>query len=127
MSDTTTQGIRIEVRSFYIEEQSAPEQSHYFFAYHVTISNVGEKPAQLISRVWIINDSDGNVERVEGPGVIGEQPVLQPGQSFEYTSYCPLKTSVGTMHGSYRMVRPDGDSFDAIIAPFSLEVPGAVN
>lgn len=127
MSDTTTDGIRIQVESTYVEERSNPRDEYYFFAYRVTISNVGERPAQLISRVWIITDADGQEERVEGPGVIGEQPLLAPGQSFEYTSFCPLRTSFGTMHGTYRMVRPDGTKFDAVIAPFSLAMPNAVN
>ncbi len=127
MSDTTTRGIRIEVKSVYIEERSAPHQAYYFFAYHVTISNVGDEPAQLVSRTWIITDGNGNVERVEGPGVVGEQPRLEPGKSFEYTSFCPLTTSFGTMEGSYQMKTDDGETFDAEIAPFSLEVPNVVN
>lgn len=127
MSDTTTDGIRIEVASFYVEERSDPENSRFFFAYRVKISNVGTETAQLVSREWIITDADGNQERVEGPGVVGEQPVLAPGQAFEYTSFCPLPTPMGTMHGSYWMVRPNGDSFEAAIAPFTLEVPGTVN
>jgi ApaG protein len=127
MSDTTTEGIRIQVESEFVEERSNPRDNYYFFAYTVTITNVGSRPAQLISRVWIITDAHGEEERVEGPGVIGEQPLLAPGQSFEYTSFCPLRTQFGTMHGSYRMVRPDGESFDAVIAPFSLATPNAVN
>ena len=95
MSDTTTRGIRIEVESMYVEERSEPQSSFYFFAYHVRISNVGDATAQLLSREWIITDSDGNEEHVQGPGVVGEQPVLRPGESFEYTSFCPLRTSMG--------------------------------
>jgi ApaG protein len=127
MSDTTTNGIRVQVASFYVEERSDPENGRYFFAYRVKISNTGTETARLVSREWIITDADGNEERVEGPGVVGEQPVLLPGESFEYTSFCPLPTPVGTMHGTYWMVRPDGNSFEAAIAPFSLEVPGSVN
>jgi ApaG protein len=127
MSDTTTNGIRVQVASFYVEERSDPENDRYFFAYRVRISNVGAETAQLVSREWIITDADGNEERVQGPGVVGEQPVLDPGESFEYTSFCPLPTPVGSMHGSYWMVRPGGDSFEAQIAPFTLEVPGSVN
>ncbi len=127
MSDATTEGIRIQVESEYVEERSNPRENYFFFSYRVTISNVGEEPAQLISRVWIITNGDGEEERVEGPGVVGEQPHLAPGQSFEYRSFCPLRTSFGTMHGPYRMFRPDGTSFDAIIAPFSLALPHAVN
>lgn len=127
MSDVTTRGIRVQVESFYDKEHSSPQESYYFFSYQVRISNVGTKKAQLISREWFITDANGEVQRVQGPGVVGEQPVLAPGERFEYTSFCPLGTPVGTMHGSYRMVRDDGDSFEAAIAPFSLEMPNAVN
>ena len=126
-SATTTRGIRIEVRSEYLPERSAPRDGSYLFQYDVRISNVGSETAQLISREWIITNADGEVERVKGPGVIGEQPVLPPGGSFEYTSYCPLKTAVGSMHGSYQMVTANGDRFDAAIAPFTLAVPNALN
>lgn len=127
MSDTTTDGIRVEVKSIYIPERSSPEQEQYFFSYHVRISNVGSETAKLISREWIITDSDGHVERVQGPGVVGEQPVLEPGESFEYTSFCPLGTAVGTMHGTYRMVSAGGKKFDAVIAPFTLAAPNALH
>lgn len=127
MSDTTTQGIRIEVESQYVPERSSPREKQYLFTYHVRISNVGTESAQLISREWIITNADGEVERVKGPGVVGEQPVLAPGCSFEYTSFCPLKTNVGTMHGSYQMLRDNGEMFDAIIAPFTLAVPNALH
>jgi ApaG protein len=94
----------------------------------VKISNVGEETAQLLSRVWIITDSDGEVQTVEGPGVVGETPVLAPGEAFEYTSFCPLKTAVGAMQGHYGMrLVASGEEFDAEIAPFTLAVPGAVN
>lgn len=125
MSDTTTRGIRIEVESEYLPDQSNRET--YTFAYHVRISNVGDAPAQLVSREWIITDGDGNVERVQGPGVVGEFPQLDPGEAFEYTSFCPLPTSMGTMHGNYTMRTDDGERFDAEIAPFTLAVPGVVN
>jgi ApaG protein len=127
VSDTTTDGIRIEVESAYIPERSDPEHSSYFFAYRVRITNVGSETAQLLNREWIITDSEGNVERVSGPGVVGEQPILEPGESFEYTSFCPLPTSVGTMEGSYGMRRLAGAIFDARIDPFTLAVPGSVN
>ena len=127
MSDTTTRGIRIQVNSTYVPEQSSARDSHYLFAYHIRITNVGNETAQLISREWIITSADGEVERVKGPGVVGEQPVLQPGGSFEYTSYCPLKTSVGSMHGSYQMVTAAGDKFEALIAPFTLAAPHALH
>lgn len=127
MSDTTTNGIRVQVTTKYLSERSAPSDHDYWFAYFIRISNVGEQTAQLISRHWIITDSDGEVEEVQDEGVVGKQPVLQPGTTFDYNSFCRLKTSVGTMHGSYQMVTPEGGSFDARIAPFTLAVPYALN
>ena len=127
MSDTTTRGIRVQVESFYDEDRSSPQESYYFFAYQVTITNLGGDTAQLLSREWTITDANGQEQKVQGPGVVGEQPVLSPGDSFEYTSFCPLPTPVGTMHGSYRMMTGAGESFDAEIAPFSLAVPNSVN
>jgi ApaG protein len=127
MSDAVTRGIRVEVESFYDAERSSPSEGYYFFAYHVRISNVESETVQLMSREWIITDANGEVQRVEGPGVVGEQPVLAKGESFEYTSFCPLPTAVGSMHGSYRMVYQHGGSFDAAIAPFGLAAPHAVN
>lgn len=126
-SATTTRGIRVEVRSEFLPERSSPRDGSYLFQYDVRISNVGSETAQLISREWIITNADGEVERVKGPGVIGEQPVLPPGTAFEYTSYCPLKTAVGSMQGSYQMVTPNGERFDALISPFTLAVPNALN
>jgi ApaG protein len=129
MSDTTTRGIRIEVQSEYLADRSLHERDHdtWYFAYHVRISNVGAESAQLVSREWIITDGDGNVQRVQGPGVVGEFPLLEPGQSFEYTSFCPLPTSMGTMQGAYTMRTRTGERFDAVIEPFTLAVPGVVN
>jgi ApaG protein len=127
MSDATTRGIRVQVQSFYDPDQSSPQESYYFFAYQVRITNLGSEPAQLLSREWIITDANGKTERVQGPGVVGEQPRLAPGEAFEYTSFCPLPTPVGSMHGTYRMALESGESFDAAIAPFSLAVPHAVN
>ncbi len=127
VSDTTTRGIRVEVRSTYIPERSSPNEDEYFFTYHVRMSNVGRETAKLVSREWVITDAEGEVERVKGPGVVGQQPVLQPGGAFEYSSYCPLRTSVGSMHGTYQMVTDKGDQFDAVIAPFTLAVPNALN
>ena len=127
MSVTTTRGIQIHVKTAYLPERSSPRESSYLFMYTIRISNVGTETAQLISREWIITNADGEVERVKGPGVVGEQPVLPPGGSFEYTSYCPLKTAVGSMQGSYQMVTANGEHFDAIIAPFTLAVPNALN
>lgn len=125
MSDTTTQGIRIQVVTQFLPQES--RGGNFRFAYHINISNVGTETAQLISRHWIITDSDGHVEEVEGPGVVGAQPVLEPGGTFEYTSYCPLPTPVGTMHGTYTMVTASGDTFEARIAPFTLAIPNALN
>lgn len=127
MSDTTTRGVRIQVKTAYLPDRSAPDEGRYLFAYRIRISNVGHETVQLISREWIITDSDGDVETVRGPGVVGEQPVLDPGQSFEYTSFCPLPTPIGSMHGSYQMVAVGGQAFEATIAPFSLAVPNALN
>ena len=97
------------------------------FAYTVSIANEGTDTVQLLSRRWVITDANGEVEEVEGPGVVGAQPVLRPGESFEYTSACPLRTAFGTMHGTYVMVTDGGDKFDAEIAAFSLSTPYAVN
>ena len=127
MSNAITRGIRIQVASQYLPERSSPPDGQYFFTYHVRISNEGTERARLVTREWIITDSVGDVQRVTGPGVIGEQPVLGPGDAFEYSSFCPLKTSVGSMHGSYQMETDEGDTFDAVIAPFTLAVPHAVN
>ena len=127
MSETTTRGVRVEVRTAYVPERSSPQESQYFFAYRIKISNVGEETVQLLSRHWVISDGAGNMEHVRGPGVVGEQPVLGPGESFEYTSFCPLPTPIGSMHGTYQMVTAGGSAFDAEIAPFSLAVPMALN
>jgi len=127
VSDTTTRGVRVQVRSAYVPERSSPGDSRYFFTYRVRISNLGVEAVQLVSRAWVIADAEGHVETVNGPGVVGEQPVLGPGEAFEYTSFCPLPTSIGSMHGSYQMVSASGEAFDAVIAPFSLAVPTALN
>lgn len=125
MSNAVTEGIRVRVQSHYLEEQSAPHDARYVFAYTITISNEGVSPAQLRTRHWIITDARGKVEEVRGDGVVGEQPRLAPGQSFQYTSGCVLTTPIGTMQGTYRMWRDDGSYFDAQIAPFSLAAPAA--
>ena len=127
MSDATTRGVCVQVQSSYLPERSSPSENHFFFAYRVRITNRGEEIVQLVSRHWVITDGDGHVEHVQGPGVVGEQPVLEPGESFEYTSFCPLPTSIGSMHGTYQMVAAGGSRFDAEIAPFSLAVPSALN
>ena len=127
VSDTTTRGIRVQVESAYVPDRSSPREGSYFFVYHVRVSNVGTETAQLVSRHWVITDAEGEVEHVKGPGVVGELPVLSPGGTFEYTSFCPLKTSVGSMQGSYQMVATGGERFDAVIAPFTLAMPNALN
>jgi ApaG protein len=127
VSVATTNGIRVEVVCKYLPERSVPRQRQFLFAYHITITNEGDEVAQLESRRWIITDGNGGEQTVEGPGVVGEQPVLEPGASFEYTSFCPLTTPFGTMHGHYVMLRPGGESFEAEIPAFLLAVPNAVN
>jgi len=123
----TTNGIRVHVKTVYVAEQSSPRQSRYLFAYTITLTNVGDQTAQLLRRHWIITDAEGEVQEVRGDGVVGEQPILEPGMSFQYTSYCPLQTNVGTMQGSYTMVRPGGETFEAQIAMFTLAAPNALN
>ena len=118
-----TDGIRVRVQSQYLPDQSSPRDDRYVFAYTITISNEGARTAQLKTRHWIITDARGEIEEVRGDGVVGEQPRLSPGQSFQYTSGCVLETAVGTMQGSYRFWRDDGSYFDAEIAPFSLCSP----
>jgi ApaG protein len=112
---------KVEVEPAYLPDQSSPEQGVYTFSYTITITNTGEVTAQLISRHWVITDAEGKVEEVKGLGVVGHQPLLQPGQSFRYTSGARLKTPNGTMHGSYFCVAEDGEKFDCEIAPFLLE------
>ncbi len=127
MSDTTTNGIRVQVTTKYLPERSSPRDNEYLFAYFISISNVGSETAQLISRHWVITNTDGEEEEVRGEGVVGQQPVLTPGTTYNYNSFCQLKTSVGAMHGEYIMVTPSGESFEARIAPFTLAVPNALN
>ena len=127
VSDATTRGIRVEVKSSFIPDRSSPTENEFFFAYKVKISNVGSVTAKLVAREWIITDAEGDAERVKGPGVVGQQPTLKPGDEFEYTSACPLKTSVGSMYGCYQMVTDQGDRFDAVIAPFTLAAPNSLN
>jgi ApaG protein len=126
-SEAVTNNVRVEVESQYAADQSQPFQSHWFFYYTVRITNEGEDTVQLLSRHWIIADALGHTEEVKGPGVVGEQPVLTPGESFQYTSGCPLKTSTGVMRGTYQMVTEGGDHFDVEIAPFALHEPYTVH
>jgi ApaG protein len=111
----------------FIPEQSDPDDNRYVFAYTITIRNVGSVPAQLVSRHWIITDANNQVQEVRGLGVVGKQPLLQPGESFEYTSGTPLATPIGTMKGSYQMVAEDGTHFDAEIPEFVLAIPRALH
>jgi ApaG protein len=127
VSNAITNGIRVSVSSNYIPAQSAPKAHRYVFAYTVRIANEGTEAAQLKSRHWIITDGNGKVEQVRGPGVVGEQPMLRPGEHFEYTSGCVLETPRGSMEGTYQMVRSDGSEFDAAIAPFALMLPYSLN
>ena len=119
--------IKVVARSQYVEDQSNPTLARYVFAYTITIENTGELAAQLLSRHWIITDANGKVEEVRGDGVVGEQPLLVPGETFRYTSGAVLETPLGTMHGSYQMVGNDGTRFDAQIPAFRLAVPNALH
>jgi ApaG protein len=127
VSNAITNGIRVTVSSAYVPAQSAPKARRYVFAYTVRITNEGTETAQLRTRHWIITDGNGKVEQVRGPGVVGEQPTLRPGEHFEYTSGCVLETPRGSMEGTYQMVRSDGQQFDATIAPFALVLPYSLN
>ncbi|MBL6936168.1 MAG: Co2+/Mg2+ efflux protein ApaG [Alphaproteobacteria bacterium] len=118
-----THSIAVTVTPIYLEEQSEPEDNQYIWAYHVQIENKSAQTVQLISRHWQITDSNGCVKEVRGDGVIGEQPVLHPGETFEYTSGTPLPTPSGIMLGSYQMVGEDGENFDITIPAFSLDLP----
>jgi len=115
--------IDVEVETRFVPDQSQPKDNRYVFAYTITLRNAGDSGAQLLTRHWVITDANGKVEEVRGDGVVGEQPWMRPGESFEYTSGAVLETSVGTMEGSYRMVADDGTHFDAPIAPFVLSIP----
>jgi ApaG protein len=126
-SDATTYGVRVTVTSRFLPEQSSPAGGRWVFAYDVRIANEGVEPVQLISRHWVIRDAHGHVDEVRGPGVVGKQPNLAPGEAFEYTSFCPLATPFGSMEGSYQMLTAGGKTFDAVIASFSLSQPLAFN
>ncbi len=126
-SDAMTDGVRVTVRSRYLAEQSSPAIGRWVFAYDVRIANEGRESVQLISRHWVIRDAHGGVEEVRGPGVVGKQPTLAPGDVFDYTSYCPLPTPFGSMEGSYQMRTASGVVFEAEIGHFSLSQPLACN
>ena len=123
MARAKSYDIAVSAVTRYLPEQSDEAAARYVFAYSITIRNAGSVPAQLLSRHWIITDAEGKVQEVRGPGVVGAQPVLRPGESFEYTSGAAIATPVGTMHGSYQMVADDGTRFDAPIGAFTLAVP----
>ncbi|PWT83040.1 MAG: Co2+/Mg2+ efflux protein ApaG [Blastocatellia bacterium] len=122
-----TNNVRVEVESQYAPEHSQPFQSHWFFYYTIRITNEGDETVQLLSRHWIATDGIGKTEEVRGPGVVGEQPVLSPGESFQYTSGWPLKTPTGILRGTYQMVTEGGTHFDVEIAPFALREPYTVH
>src|SRR4051812_25839571 len=126
-SDAVTRGIKVHVESEYAPEKSQPSQNQLFFLYSITITNEGGETAQLMTRHWVITDGTGRIEEVRGPGVVGKQPVLAPGESFTYTSGSTLTTPFGVMEGTYQMVTSGGDQFDARIAPFTLSEPYTIH
>ena len=121
--ERVTRGIRVQVQPAYLDDQSDPDEGRYLWSYTVTIENLGTETIQLLSRYWHITDASGRVQEVRGPGVVGAQPVIEPGQSFEYTSGCPLPTASGAMTGCYQMKAASGGDFEAEIPPFLLESP----
>ncbi len=123
MYTKTTRSITITVKPIFLEEQSSPEEAHYVWAYHVRIENAGGETVQLRNRYWRITDSLGRVQEVRGAGVVGEQPVLRPGEAFEYTSGTPLPTPSGIMMGTYQMENAAGERFEVAVPPFSLDSP----
>ena len=127
MTETKTDQIKIQVKPNYMPERSDPSRPIFFFAYHITITNEGDEPVKLKNRYWNITDGNGNIEEVRGPGVVGSQPHLKNGETFEYTSFCPLPTEFGVMHGHFEMVCDNGEKFNAKISPFRLNIPFSVN
>jgi ApaG protein len=123
MNEADINNIRVDVETRYIEDQSNPEQNYYVFAYTITIQNKGQQSAQLLTRHWVITDSNQKVQEVRGDGVVGEQPLLKPGEQFVYTSGTMLETAMGTMKGSYQMLADDGSQFDATVDEFVLSTP----
>jgi ApaG protein len=126
-SEALTRGVRVTVQSEYSPDKSEPSRNQWFFLYTVTISNEGTETVQLLTRHWLITHGTGHIDEVRGPGVVGKQPTLKPGESFEYTSGCPLPTPFGVMEGTYLMVTEAGERFDAKIAPFTLSEPYTVH
>lgn len=127
MNTPLSHKIRVDVSTSYVDDQSKPDESRYVFSYTITIHNEGTVPAKLLTRHWVITDANGKVQEVRGEGVVGEQPHLQPGQGFRYSSGAVIETPVGAMQGSYQMVSDDGARFDAEIAPFRLAKPGLLH
>jgi len=121
--EARTRGLLVRVSPYFLPDQSDPQDRKWVWGYDVEIENHGTEVVQLISRHWVITDALGRVEEVEGDGVVGEQPLLKPGEAFRYTSGCPLTTASGVMEGEYRMVTADGETFEALIPPFSLDLP----
>ena len=126
MYEALTRGIRVRVEPQYLEDRSSPEDGYFFWAYTVHIANEGDESVQLRSRAWRITDASGRTEEVRGPGVVGQTPLIPPGESFSYTSGCPLRTPQGIMVGSYQMADEDGTLFDVAIPAFSLDSPFAI-
>lgn len=127
MSVDQDHNIEVDVETAYLEEQSSPGMNRYVFSYTITIRNEGNSPAKLLTRHWIINDANGNVQEVHGEGVVGEQPYLKPGESFQYTSGTVIETPVGSMEGSYQMLSEDGTPFNADIPAFTLSLPNKLH
>ena len=123
MYEATTDGIKVTVRPVYLEDQSEPSENHYVWAYHVRIENQGDRTVQLLNRYWRITDAAGRTQEVRGAGVVGEQPILEPGEKFEYTSGTPLATPSGVMVGTYEMESRDGDLIEVAVPAFSLDSP----
>ncbi len=125
-SEAVTRGIKVSVRARYSDQNSDPKGRRWVFLYTINIQNESSVRVQLLERHWIITDANGEVEEVKGPGVVGKQPILEPGQSFEYTSACPLETQFGSMHGTYQMLGPDNETFEVEIKGFALRLPGTM-
>ena len=127
MEEAITEGIRVQVKVFYLETDSLPEEYHYVFTYRIRLKNLSQRTVKLLRRYWIITDSNGETNEVRGDGVVGDQPVLEPDQEYEYTSSSHLKSPVGTMQGSYQMTNIDGEEFEVTIPCFELAIPGVIN
>jgi ApaG protein len=125
-SEKVTRDVRVSVRARYSVQNSDPNAQQWVFLYTITITNESAVRVQLLTRHWIITDANGEIEEVKGAGVVGKQPILEPGQNFEYTSACPLETPFGSMHGTYQMLGPHNETFDIEIAGFALRMPGTM-